>query len=56
MKKDFIKECMLDKNNIIIKTIGLEADNLIIYASKTGKIHTMIGQYWVNDTIKGIKL
>lgn len=59
MKKDFIKECMLDKNNIIITVISLSLEHahpILIYVSKAAKVRTMVGQRFVNDAIEGIKL
>lgn len=59
MEKNFIKECMLDKNNMIICVISSSSENaypLLIYVSKTAEINAMIGQRYVNDDIEGIKL
>lgn len=57
MKENYIKECMLDKDNIVICVISLMDSNpLLVYISKTMKINTMIGQRFVNDVIEGIKL
>lgn len=59
MRENFIKECMLDKNNIIINVILLSLENaypLLIYVSKAAKVRAMVGQKYVNDAIEGIEL
>lgn len=59
MKKDFIKECMLNKDNLIISVISLSLENaypLLIYVSKAAEVRAMIGQRFVNNEIEGIEL